>query len=666
MACAAITPRAARCVALWCKSPVRTVSLTDTPRTLAGLQDKGTSAENVIQIGRGPSRNARLSGSGWAAGDTIPSLTERVHELETALASIQANLEKEQRRLASYSDFDANLNDAASNAYRKANAIRSLAQQEANVVLERAVNERKMLMSEVERLRQERDELEDEIASLHRGGLAAVPARVPVLVEPEAAQPSFDMKAAVAQEMRAMLAALIEEVRARPAPARAPTAPVAPPEPPPAPAVAMVAPPTETIDPIVHEDVVEPSQSKLAPPSEIESEDLLADARALEFGDEVTAAPPQPSAIEAEDVLAETQLPIVDEYVEEFRKPAASFGPSEQLANDVVAPEPPKRVFDEYVEEFIEPEMHEPIVEEYVAELPAAEAPAQYVEELPRSQLPTASEIETEDVLAEATPPVVEEYVEEPPAAAAPLSPPTANIDALWETAATPTAEVEPPAAPPEAPIAEPVPPVILPRREAVSFISDEFIAATRPGSPQDTEPVAPPQFFDVPSPAPYAEPEGAPAPFAEVEEAPAHFAEPEEAPTSFAEVEEAPAPFAYAAPPPPAVEPLPPTSDVPATERAIGAEPAVRRIQVVISPIHSFTRLIEIQQRIQTLSSVRGLQLRDFRNGMATFAVGVSDAISPLEFGAVIQMLENLHLRLEGTSQNSVELRVEDNAPSA
>ena len=86
----------------------------------------------------------------------------------------------------------------------------------------------------------------------------------------------------------------------------------------------------------------------------------------------------------------------------------------------------------------------------------------------------------------------------------------------------------------------------------------------------------------------------------------------------------------------------------------------------MVISPIHSFTRLTEIQKRIQTLSSVRGLQLRDFRNGMATFAVGVGEAISPLEFGAVIQMLENLHLRLEGTSQNSVELRVEDDAPSA
>jgi hypothetical protein len=635
MGCAAITRRAARYVALWCKSPVRTVSLTDTPRTLAGLQDKGTSAENVIQIGRGPSRNARLSGSGWAAGDTIPSLTERVHELETALASIQADLEKEQRRLASYSDFDANLNDAAANAYRKANAIRSRAQEEANVILERAVNERKMLLKEVDRLRQERDELEDEIASLHRGGLAAVPDPARVPVEPEAAQPSFDIKAAVAKEMRAMLAALVEEVRARPAPPRAPTAPVAPPESPPAPTVA-----------------VEPLPSQVSPPSEIESEDLLADPVIEEFVDEVTTAPPQPSAIETEDVLVETSQPNVDEYVEEFRKPAAPLEPREQLANDVLAPEPPKRVFDEYIEEFVEREVLEPVVEEYVEELPAAEATAQYVEELPHTQLPSPSDIETEDVLAEMAPPA--------------LPPPTANIEALWETTATPAAEVEPPPAPPEAPIVEAVPPVILPRREAVSFITDEFIAATRPGSPQDTESIAPPQFLDVPSAAPFAEPEEAAAPFAEAE-APAPFAEPEEARAPFTEPEEASAPFAYTAPPPPLVEPpQPPTTDFPATERAISAEPAVRRIQVVISPIHSFTRLTEIQQRIQSLSSVRGLQLRDFRNGMATFAVGVGEAISPLEFGAVIQMLENLHLRLEGTSQNSVELRVEDDAPSA
>ena len=613
-----------------------------------GLQDKGTSAENVIQIGRGPIGSARLSRSAWAAGDTIPSLTQRVLELETQIASIQADLENEQRRLGSYSDFDPQLNEAAANAYRKADAIRSRAQAEANVILERAVNERKMLLKEVDSLRQERDELEDEIASLRRGGLAEVPAAV----EPEEAQPSFDLKAAVAEEMRAMLAALLEEVRARPGPTPAPSAAVAPLELSPVPAVEIAVSPPETPAGIVEVDVEDTRQSELAPQIDIESEDLFpetshplvddhadelatpapspSEARVDEHVEELRQAEiPSPSEIESEDILAETSQQIADEYVEEFRKPAASFEPSQELASDVVEDQPPRRVFDEYVEEFVEPEIAEPVVEEHVEELRAAELPA-----------PPASEVESY-LSPEKSEPIVDEFVEElrrsetPPAPETPA--PTANLEALWETAAPPIADIEPAVAPPEAaaPIVEPMPPA-APLLEPASFITDEFIAATRPGTPQDTESAAPPPFSDVPAPSPFVEEEEAAAPFADMSAAP------------------------------PVVEPvLPPAPDIRATAPAVGSSPAVRQIQVLIAPIHSFPRLIEIQQRIQSLSSVRALQLRDFRNGTATFAVGVAEAISPQEFGAVIQMLENLHLRLEGTAQNSVELRVEDESPT-
>ena len=51
-ACAATTPRTARCVATWCNSPDRAVSQANDPHTLAGLQDKGTSAENIQVITR--------------------------------------------------------------------------------------------------------------------------------------------------------------------------------------------------------------------------------------------------------------------------------------------------------------------------------------------------------------------------------------------------------------------------------------------------------------------------------------------------------------------------------------------------------------------------------------------------------------------------------------
>ncbi len=513
----------------------------DCPRTLGGLQDKGTSAENLIDIGRRPIGSARRSRSGWAAGETIPALTERALELETQLASVQADLAKEQRRLASYSDFDVVLNDAVASAYRKADTIRSRAQSEANAILERAVSERRLLQKEVDRLRQERDELQDEISSLRRGELAVMPAAI----EPDAGGPAFDLGTAVAEEMRAMLTALLEEVRGRPGPSQA---------------VALAA-PTETAEPILNEPV-EQLLPELSPATEIESE----------------------------DILAETSLPIVEEHVEEFRKPAAPLGPSEELGRDVVEVGPPQRVFDEYIEEFVEPRIAEP-VDEYVEELRAAEGPP-------------ASEIEI-DLPHEPSEPIVDEYIVELRPEISPETPAVdANVEALWEAA--------PPAAAPTP-------------FDSVSFITDEFIAATRPGPSQeaDVDTGALPPLIDVPA-------------------------------------------FAEAEAPPPITEPMSAPTQIPASEPAVSEERGVRQIQVRISPVHSFPRLIEIQGRIQSLSSVHALQLRDFRNGVATFAVGVAEAISPQEFGAVIQMLENLHLRLEGTGQNSVELRAEDDVPSA
>jgi hypothetical protein len=88
-----------------------------------------------------------------------------------------------------------------------------------------------------------------------------------------------------------------------------------------------------------------------------------------------------------------------------------------------------------------------------------------------------------------------------------------------------------------------------------------------------------------------------------------------------------------------------------------------VRELQLVLSPITSFPQLLAIQHRIASLSSVNALQLRDFRNGVATFAAGVTEALSGREFGSVLQMAVDLGLRLQGATENSVELRVEPDA---
>lgn len=542
----------------------------------------------MIEIGRRPIGSARPSRSGWAAGDTIPALTERALELEAQIASIQADLEKERRRLASYSEFDVTLNNAVANAYREAGAIQSRARAEANEILERAVNERKILLKEVDRLRQERDELHAEVASLRRGALAPVPAAV----EP-AARPAFDLGTAVVEEMRAMLAELLGGVRARPAP-MAPSAAIAPPEVPPLPAVEIAVPPTETSEAILGD--IEVRGAELAPPHR---------------------------EIQSKDVVAEVGEPIVDEDIDERRRPDVPAEPSREPEPAMAPLEPPVRVFDEYVEEFVDPEIGEPVVDEYVEGLRSVELPPPHTSETEIDLAPSPSE-------------PISEYVEEPRRTETPPEPatpaPSANLEALWEAAAPLTAEVEPPPAPPATttPIVEAMPGAALRPLERASFITDEFIAATRPGSPQGSESAAVPPFIDIPVPAPLAE-------------------------------QKSPAPFAEIAAPPPVVEPaLRPSPGVRATE------PALRQIQVLISPVYSFRRLIEIQSRLQSLSTVQALQVRDFRNGVATIAVSVAQAISPHEFGAVIQMLEDLHLRLEGTGQNSVELRVLDDTPSA
>jgi hypothetical protein len=97
----------------------------------------------------------------------------------------------------------------------------------------------------------------------------------------------------------------------------------------------------------------------------------------------------------------------------------------------------------------------------------------------------------------------------------------------------------------------------------------------------------------------------------------------------------------------------------------AVASDGGVLQLQVIVSPIHSFPRLLEIEQRIGSIATVSALYLRDFRGGIATFAVSVAEAISAAEFGTVIQMTTSLNLSLEGSTQSSVELRVGTDTPA-
>jgi hypothetical protein len=88
--------------------------------------------------------------------------------------------------------------------------------------------------------------------------------------------------------------------------------------------------------------------------------------------------------------------------------------------------------------------------------------------------------------------------------------------------------------------------------------------------------------------------------------------------------------------------------------------------IQLVLSPVPSFPRLVEIERRIQSLPGVRTLYVRDFRNGVATLAVGLRTAMTADEFGAAVRTLESPRVHIENIARNSVELRIENEAQTA
>jgi len=598
-----------------------------------------------VQLGTEPIGQARPARSRWADADILPALTRRAADLEAELAATQIDLEAEQRRLATYAESDPALNEAVADGYRNADTIVRRALHEADAVLRRAIDERRMLVNEVGRLREERAELEDEIASLRRGELVAV--QQPTDAEAPA---SFDLQTAVMEEMRALLLEIVRGVRA-------PAAPLPP-------VVVQAVVNAEVADavrdvPVVEQivDVVE----TVTPPTAVRMSDLTPiepTESVVEHVDELVRRPPNEPIVDEfiEELRApEPTAPIVDEYVEAPRW-IETEAATEELEAIAAPPEPAPQIVAEPIPEPLE---RAPIVREDIEEFLAADPPApveaievspgpadatveEYVDELPRAEAaPWSETIQPSAAPAEEFEAIVAEYVEakevspsgviEPtaPEASAPLEAaidfaitpppalppvPDARIDALWD-AATPTAG--------------PAETTSLPAPEPTSFV----------------EPTAETGSLEIPE-APLVPP----------------FALPPEPPIQFASeppVEVMPeSPFEFGP------EPTP-TSASPFPELKVADEAGLHQIQIVISPIHSFPRLLETEARIRALSTVRSLHLRDFRNGVATFAVAVGEAISPAEFGAVIQMLQDLHLRLEGTTQASVELRAEDEPPA-
>ncbi|MEP6694321.1 MAG: hypothetical protein ABJB39_06740, partial [Chloroflexota bacterium] len=149
-----------------------------------------------------------------SSNDIVAALSARVAELAKRVTQLQADLEVAQRRAAIYEEYDATAQEALASALRAAYDIRERAETTASQILEQAREERRMLLKEIERLREDHDQLQDDIARLRRGALA--PLGRPVAADASAP----DLRAAASDALRGLFEELIDEYR------RAPTPPV--------------------------------------------------------------------------------------------------------------------------------------------------------------------------------------------------------------------------------------------------------------------------------------------------------------------------------------------------------------------------------------------------------------------------------------------------------
>ncbi|MDP9253308.1 MAG: hypothetical protein M3O80_09910, partial [Chloroflexota bacterium] len=88
--------------------------------------------------------------------------------------------------------------------------------------------------------------------------------------------------------------------------------------------------------------------------------------------------------------------------------------------------------------------------------------------------------------------------------------------------------------------------------------------------------------------------------------------------------------------------------------------------LQLVLSPVRSFARLVEVERRIQALPTVRSLYVRDFRGGIATLTVALRSPMTTEEFASGLRVIDEPQLRLVSGTRNVLEFRIEGEASIA
>ena len=214
-------------------------------------------------------------------------------------------------------------------------------------------------------------------------------------------------------------------------------------------------------------------------------------------------------------------------------------------------------------------------------------------------------------------------------------------------------------------PAAQPMPAVQRPDAAPAQAAS----VAPPPPQPTYIPPVA--AGAQQPAPQPYtAPPSSLNAPDARPQAMPRPtLVPPSPAPPPAAVVEDEEIAPAAAAPEAPAPAPAPapePGPAEPAREQWIATpSEAIGEVQVVLSPISSFPRLVELERRLQGMPVVRTVYARDFRNGVATLAIGLRHPMTVDEFATAVTTLDYPRLRIVSTSGYVLELRIDTEASS-
>lgn len=95
------------------------------------------------------------------------------------------------------------------------------------------------------------------------------------------------------------------------------------------------------------------------------------------------------------------------------------------------------------------------------------------------------------------------------------------------------------------------------------------------------------------------------------------------------------------------------------ATERGTAPQPT-EELEIVVSGVPAFARLIELERRIQELPIVRTIYIRDYRHGVVRLAVGLRAASTAEEFAVLVARIAQPRLTVLGSADATLELRLE------